>query len=161
MLPSKMLRCLANAVHPAVILLWISLSWFWYLVLYLCPRWMYLSKFSIWVFLTHIGVSFSIILFLFDVFVVRPRFSLSSANSCSMCCSYCDLLVHMSLSSAKRRWLKYTQSIFKPLVSQVSRRNMFSSAAVNSLGDMASSYLTTPLVLILLLSLTVGVDFLQ
>ena len=28
MLPLKMSRCLANAVHPAVILLWISLSWF-------------------------------------------------------------------------------------------------------------------------------------
>ena len=36
-LPLKMSRCLANAVHPAVILLCISLSWFLSLALYLCP----------------------------------------------------------------------------------------------------------------------------
>ena len=42
----------------------------------------------------------------------------------------------MSMSSAKRRRLRYLPSIFKPLVSQVSRRDMLSSAPANSLGDM-------------------------
>ena len=40
-----------------------------------------------------------------------------------------------------------------PLVSQVSHRNMFLSAAVNSLGDMVSPCRTPLLMLILLLSL--------
>ena len=38
MLPLKISRCLTNAVHPTVILLLISLSWFLSLVLYLCRR---------------------------------------------------------------------------------------------------------------------------
>ena len=54
---------------------------------------------------------------------------------------------------AKRRWLSYSPSIFKILVSQVSRRNMLSSAAVNSLCDVLSPCRTPILMLILLLSL--------
>ena len=46
-----------------------------------------------------------------------------------------------------------SQSTFKPLVSQVSRSNTLSSAAVNSLGDMIYPCQTPLLVLILLLSL--------
>ena len=41
--------------------------------------------------------------------------------------------------SAKTRRLRYLPSIFKLLVSQVSRQNMLSSAAVNSLGDIIFS----------------------
>ena len=119
-----MSRCLVNAVHPTVFLLWISLSWF-----------------------------LSIITFVFDLFIFGPWLSLSSANSCCSCCSSCGVLAHMSMSSAKRRWLRYSPSIFKPLVSQVSRRNMVSSAAVNSLDDMVSLCRTRLLMLILLLSL--------
>ena len=48
---------------------------------------------------------------------------------------------------------KISPSIFKPLVSQVSRRNMPLSAAVNSLDDMVSPCHTTSLMLVLLLSL--------
>ena len=53
------------------------------------------------VLLTYIGVSFSIITFLFDLFIFRPWFSVSSANSCSISCSSCGVLAHMSMSSAK------------------------------------------------------------
>ena len=52
----------------------------------------------------------------------------------------------------KRRLLRYSLSIVKPLVSQVSRRNMLSRDAVNSLGDMISSCRTPLLMLILLIS---------
>ena len=45
--------------------------------------------FSIWVLLTYIGVLFSIITFLFGLFIFRPWFSLWSANSYSICCSSC------------------------------------------------------------------------
>ena len=40
----------------------------------------------------YIGASFSIITFVFELFIFRPRFSLSSANSCSSCCSPCGIL---------------------------------------------------------------------
>ena len=54
--------------------------------------------------------------------------------SCSICCSSCGVLAHMPyeyvVSDAK---IKYSLSIFKPLVSQVSHRKMFPSTAVNSL----------------------------
>ena len=110
-------------------------------------------RFSIWVLLIYIDVTFSIITFVFDLFIFRPCLSLSSANSCSICCSSCGVLAHMSMSSVKRRWLRYSPSIFKPLVSQVSRQNMLSSAAVNNLGDMVSPCRTPLLMLILLLSL--------
>ena len=59
----------------------------------------------------------------------------STSNLCSIRCSSCDVLAHMSMSSAKPRWLRYSPSIFKLLVSQVIFRNTFSSAVVNSLGD--------------------------
>ena len=58
----------------------------------------------------------------------------------------------MGMSSAERRLLIYSPSIFKPLTSQISRRNMFSRAAVNSLGDMICPSVTPLLMLILLLS---------
>ena len=54
--------------------------------------------------------------------ICRPWFSLSSANLCSMscmCCSSCGVLACMSMSSAKRRWLRYSPSIFKPQVSKL------------------------------------------
>ena len=108
---------------------------------------------SIWVLLTYIRVSFSIIIFVFDLFIFTPWISLSPASSCNICYSSCGVLAHMSMSSAKRRWLRYSPSILKPLVAQVSRRNMLSSAAVNSLGDMVSPCRTPFLMLILLLSL--------
>ena len=53
------------------------------------------------------------------------------------------------MSSEKRKLLRYSPSIFKPLVSQASRRNMLSRASVNNLKDMV----TPLLMLILLLSL--------
>ena len=49
--------------------------------------------------------------------------------------------------------IKIFASIFKPLVSQIDRRNMLSSAAVKSLGDMVSPCRTPLLMLILFLSL--------
>ena len=107
---------------------------------------------SIWVLLTYRGVSFSFITFVSDLFVFRPYYSLSSVNFCSICCSSCGVLAHMSLSSAKRRWLRYPPSIFKPLVFQVIHRNMPSSAAVNSLSDMVSPCRTPLMVFIFLLS---------
>ena len=91
--------------------------------------------------------------FVFDLFIFRPWYSLSSANSCSICCSSCGVLAHTSMSSAKWKWQRYSPSIFKPLVSQVSRRNMLWRAAINSLGGTVSPCRTPLLVLILLLSL--------
>ena len=84
----------------------------------------------------YIGVSVSIITFVFDLFIFRPWLSVSSANSCSICCSSCGVLAHMSMSSAKQRWLSSSLSIVKNLVSRVSRRNMHSSAVGDSLGVM-------------------------
>jgi len=54
-------------------------------------------------------------------------FSLSSGTSSSVCYSLvcCGILVHMSMPLAKWRWPRHSPSIFKHLVSQVSRRNMF------------------------------------
>ena len=49
--------------------------------------------------------------------------------------------------------LRHSPSICKPLVSQFSRRNILSSVAVNSLGDMVHLCRTPLLMLILLLSL--------
>ena len=51
------------------------------------------------------------------------------------------------MSSAKRRRARYSPPIFKPLVSQVSHRNMLSRAAVNSL----VSPCRTPLLMLTLL----------
>jgi len=76
----------------------------------------------------------------------------SSANSCSICRSSCGVLAHMSMSSAKWRWLRYSRFIFTPLVSQVSHQNMFLSAAINNLGNMVSPC-HTPLLLLILLSI--------
>jgi len=55
------------------------------------------------VLLTYIIVSFSIMIFVFDLFIFRRWFLLLSANSCSMC----RVFAHMSRSSMKRRWLIY------------------------------------------------------
>ena len=68
-----------------------------------------------------IGVSFFFITFVFDLFFFRPWLSLSSANSCSIYCSSCGVLAHMSMLSAKRRRLRFSSSIFEPFVFQVRR----------------------------------------
>ena len=46
--------------------------------------------------------------------------------------------VHRKISSAKRRWLRYSPSIFRPLFSQFSLLKILSSVDVNSLGEMVS-----------------------
>ena len=65
----------------------------------------------------YTSVSVSVITFVCDLFIFRPWLSLSSASFCSICCSSCGVLAHISMSSAKRRWLRYSPSIFKALVS--------------------------------------------
>ena len=56
---------------------------------------------SIWMLLTYIGVSFSIITFVFDVFIFRSWFPVPSGNLCSICCSSGGVFVYMNTSSAK------------------------------------------------------------
>ena len=76
-----------------------------------------------------------------------------SANSCSICCSLCGcgVLAHMSMSSAKRRWLRYSPSISSSLWFPKSVVGICFrvSVAVNSLDDMVSSCRTPLLMLIL------------
>ena len=91
---------------------------------------------------------FSIITLVFDTFIFR--FSRSSVNSCSICCSSCGVLGQLEAKMTKIIAV-YLQE--QPLGSQVSHRNMLSSAAVNSLGDMVSLCRTPLFMLILLLSL--------
>ena len=109
-----MSRCLANAVHPAVIFRWISpcLRFCLWCRVFVPGRCSFQLTFSICMGVVVIGVSFSIITFIFDLFIFTPWFSLSSANSCSICCSSRGVLSHMSISSAKRRCLRYSPSIF-------------------------------------------------
>ena len=40
-------------------------------------------------------MSFSTITFVLDLFILRPWFSLSSANFCSICCCSCGVLAHV------------------------------------------------------------------
>ena len=101
-LPLKMWRCLANDVQSAVILLWIFLSWFVIGVVSLSHgdvafKALYLSDFDIY------WCVVSVITFVFDLFLFRLGFSLP-------CCSSCGALAHMSIPSAKRRWLRYLSS---------------------------------------------------
>ena len=70
-----------------------------------------------------------------------------------ICCSFCGLSVHDNMSSAKRRLVRNSPSIFTPLFSQFNLLNMLSSVAVNSLGEMVSPCLTLLLILIFSLSL--------
>ncbi len=74
-------------------------------------------------------------------------------SSYSICCSYCGVSVHKKMSSAKRRLLRNSPSIFTPLFSQFIILNMLSNVAVNSLGEMVSPCLTPLLILIFSLSL--------
>ena len=141
-------RC-ANAVHPAVILLWIYLSWFLSLVLYR-RRSFQRSRSEC---CSHILVCHFPPSLLSPTLIFTSLFSLSPSNSCSVCCSSCGVLVHMSRSRAKNTWLRYSPSIFKPLGYQVSHRNMLLSTAVNSLGDMVFHCRTPLLMLSVLLSL--------
>ena len=153
MLPLNVSRCMVNAVYPAVFFfeshclcfcLWCCIS-----IPGRCSFQRSRTE-CCW----HISMSFSIIItFVFDLFNFRPWFSLSSANSFSICCSSCGVLAHMSMSSANRRWRRYSQSLFKSLVSKVSRRNMLPTAAVNKLRDMVYPCRTLLLMLMFLLSL--------
>ena len=86
MLPLKMSRCLANVVHQTV---WFCL-WFCISVPGRCSS-------------QRSQYEFYIVLFIF-----RPWFSHSSANSCSICCRSCGIVAHVSMSSAKRIWLRYS-----------------------------------------------------
>ena len=94
-----------------------------------------------------IGVLSTTITFVFVMFILRHIRLLSSDSSCSICCSYCGVSVHMNMSSAKRRWERNFPSIFTPLFSQFNLLNMLSNVAVNSLGEMVSPCLTPLLIL--------------
>ena len=83
----------------------------------------------------------AVITFVFDLLIVRPWFSLS-ASPCSRCCiSAYEYVVGEA---------KMTDIFSVYLGSLVSQRNMFSSAAINSLRDMISPC-RTPLLLLILL----------
>ena len=69
------------------------------------------------------------------MFILRPIRLLSSDSTCSICCSYCAVSVHMNMSSAKRRLERNYPSIFTPLFSQFNLLNMLSNVDVNSLGE--------------------------
>ena len=95
----------------------------------------------------------TIITFVFAVFILRPIRLRSSDSSCNICCSYCGVSVHKHMSSAKRRLVRNSPSIFTPLFSQFNLLNMLSSVAVNSLGEMVSPCLTPLFILFFSLSL--------
>ena len=95
----------------------------------------------------------STITFVFAMFILRPIRLLSSDSSCRICCSSCGVSVHKNISSAKRRLVRNSPSIFTPLFSQFNLLNMLSSVAVNRLGEMVSPCLTPLLILIFSLSL--------
>ena len=103
--------------------------------------------------LTYVGVLSSTITFVFEMFILKPLRLLSSHSSCSIISSYCGVSVHRKISSAKRRRLRYSPSIFRPLFSQFSLLKIFSSVDVNSLGEMVSPCRTPLLMYIFSLSL--------
>ena len=107
------------------------------------------STFSISTLFTFIGVLSTTITFDFVMFILRPIRLLS----CSIGCSSCGVSVHKNSSSAKRRLVRNSPSIFTPLFSQFKRLNILSSAAVNNLGEKLSPCLTPLLILIFSLSL--------
>ena len=121
--PWRCRRIWRHLFHPTVILLWIFLSWFSSLVRH------------------------------FDRFIFKPWILLSTGNYCCIRYSSCGVLRHKRMMAAKRKWLRYFRSLFKPLVSLISLRNMLSIAAVNSLGEMVFPSRTPLRVLIALLSL--------
>ena len=102
---------------------------------------------------TFIGVLSTTITFVFAMFILRPIRLLSSDSSCSICYSSCGVSVHRNMSSAKRRLVRNSPSIFTPLFSQFNLLNMLSNVAVNSLGEMVSPCLTPLLILIFSFSL--------
>ena len=117
-----------------------------------------LSQTHVWTFsistlFTFIGVLSTTITFIFAMFILIPIRLLSSDSSCSICCSYCGVYVHINISSAKRRLERNSPSIFTPLFSQFNLLNMLSNVAVNSLGEIVSPCLTPLLILIFPLSL--------
>ena len=85
------------------------------------------------------------ITFDFAMLILRPIRLLS----CSIGCSSCGVYVHKYISSAKRRVVINSPSIFTSLFSQFNRRNILSSAAVNNLGEKLSPCLIPLLILIL------------
>ena len=103
--------------------------------------------------LTYIGVLSSTIIFVFKIFILKPLRLLSSHSSCSIISSSFGVSVHRKISSAKRRWLRYSPSIFRPLFSQFSLLKILSKVDVNSLGEMVSPCRTPLLVFIFSLSL--------
>ena len=107
------------------------------------------STFPISTLLTFIGVLSTTITFDFALFILRPIRPLY----CSIGCSYYGVSVQKNISSAKRRLVRNSPSIFTPLFSQFNRLNILSSAAVNNLGEKLSPCLTPLLILIFLLSL--------
>ena len=107
------------------------------------------STFSISTLFTFIGLLPTTITFDFAMFILRPIRLLS----CSIGCSSCGVSVHKNISSAKRRLVRNSPSIFTPLFSQFNRLNILSSAAMNNLGEKLSPCFTHLLILIFSLSL--------
>ena len=91
--------------------------------------------------------------FIFEMFILKPLRLLSSHSSCSIISSSCGVSVHRKISYAKRRWLRYSPSIFMPLFAQFSLLKILSSVDVNSLGEMVSPCRTPLLMFIFSLSL--------
>ena len=133
----KRSRCLAYAAQPAMILRCISMSWFFLDTVVLSQVCVALNIFYKhivhvdWVLSTTITLGFA-------MFILRRIRLLSSASSCSICCNSCGVPVHKNMSSAKRRLLRKSPSVFTPLFSQSNLKTMLSSVAVNSLGEMVS-----------------------
>ena len=90
----------------------------------------------------------STITFVFDMFILKPLTLLSSHCSCSIISSSCGVYVHRKISSAKRRWLRYSPSICRSLFSQFCLLKILSSVGMNSLGEIVSPFLTSLLMFI-------------
>ena len=107
--------------HPCPILLFISCTWSWSLVI-ICPRYTYLSTSSIFFPSTITSSLLTCLLhitFVFPRYILRPTGLLMSWISWSISCSFEVELAMRTISSAKIRWDKYSPSILTPLFSQL------------------------------------------
>ena len=76
--------------------------------------------------------------FVFFMFIFRPTLLLSVLRSLSISSSLWPSSAIRMMSSANRRWFNLLPSMFIPLLSQLILRNIASSAALKSLGEIES-----------------------
>ena len=86
------------------------------------------------------------------MYIFRPFRLLSFDSPCSICSITCGVPEHKNMSSAKRRLLRYSPSIFTLLFAQFNFLKMLCNVAVNSYGDIVSPCRTPLLTLIFSLS---------